>query len=172
MLRIGVGVWDVVELGRHYVLRVTLVIDSPKTDQFCGRLINWVRKVLCWLVVKPESFVGWWWNLRVQHFGRCFEKFDMVWEVGMFWEVWEEGANVNVVEWVCTRWSLATREGRQISACAIKWVLWLAKPRLSPIVRQWFFTNLPLPREQGLVKGEKLHAIVLLVVFLEGILVS
>ena len=40
MLRIGVGVRDVVDLGRHYVLRVTLVIDSPKTDQFCGRLIN------------------------------------------------------------------------------------------------------------------------------------
>ena len=40
MFRIDVGVWDVVELGRHYVLRVTLVIDSPKTDQFCGRLIN------------------------------------------------------------------------------------------------------------------------------------
>ena len=40
MFRIDVGVWDVVELGRHYVLRVTLVIDSPKTDQFGGRLIN------------------------------------------------------------------------------------------------------------------------------------
>ena len=55
MFRIDVGVWDVVELGRHYVLRVTLVIDSPKTNQFCDWLINCERKVLCWLVVKPVS---------------------------------------------------------------------------------------------------------------------
>ena len=34
MHRIGVEVWDVVELGQRCVLRVTLVIDLPKTVQF------------------------------------------------------------------------------------------------------------------------------------------